>query len=122
MGNRLAAHSAPPIVTRLNPAQRCIDLVELDFSALLSCKRHRLHLHGIDAREPADTVLIQCDRGAIGRGSSIVGQKLGAEIQQALSSYGKAVLHRQRISNTGTCTVRIIAVVVLPTINVRSGE
>jgi hypothetical protein len=120
-GDRLAADEAPAKFALVDSLQRRFDRLSLGLAAALLGESHRLDLHGVDPRQPADAILIQRDRRAVGFGKALFLLQLGAAGEQTLSEEG-GFGHAQRTSSTGTWTVRIIAVVVLPTISVLSGE
>jgi len=84
-------------------------------------QRHRLNLHGIHPRQSSHAFLVERDGCAVRLGQPILFYQRLTRRQQ-LGAIPIEIECHQRTSSTGTCTVRIIAVVVLPTISVRSGE
>ena len=80
---------------------------------------HRLHLHRINSGNPSHRLLIKRHRRRIALGRHILTDNLGQQRRNP-RPHSAPVNHRN--SSTETGHARISAVVVDPTMNVRSGE
>lgn len=117
----LAAGEAIAILAFFYSPERGHDGTSLRLASSRLCKGHRLHLHGVQAREAADAVLIEPNRRPIGLRQAVLFLQLSPPNEELASKMGDIERH-YLTSSTGTCTVLIMAVVVLPTISVRRGE
>ena len=66
-GNSLPAVGTVAVFAGIEPAQRRLDKWQPRAAACLHRLRHRLHLHGVHARDAADALLVECDRAALVR-------------------------------------------------------
>lgn len=118
----IATAGAKAVVICFDAPQRTVDLVDFCAAPVSRRQRHLLHLHGIDPRQTANAILIELHWRTVGLGKREIRDEIGPKVEQALARCFDVDCHGQRTRSTGTCTVRIIAVVVLPTMSVRSGE
>lgn len=81
----LAAREAMTELAFFDPAERGVDGRALQLAPTLLGQGHRLHLHGIDPRKPADAVLVERDRLAIAFGQPILLGQCLAPCEQLLA-------------------------------------
>lgn len=121
--NLLAAGQAITPFAFVEPLQGSLDTLPFRLPSSLRRKGHGLDLHGVDPREPTHAVLIKLHRCPVDGADPVFLAEFLSSPEKSLPC-SRLVHDRacQRNSRTGKARPRIMAVVVLPTIMLRSGE
>ena len=120
-GNSLPAIGAVTVVAGIQTAQRRLDERQPRAATRFHRLRHRLHLHGVHARDAADALLIERDRAPLFRRCLAQRKQLGALLLEALPDrrgiarsagghgrcglIGKAIVDDRQRHARATCSV-----------------